>query len=79
MIKENNQVAPETPKLKGEGLLKELAITATRIGRASRRATGEKLSKLNIALGLLNHAQALVDIHPSRARQLLALARKHFN
>ena len=75
-VSENNG-AIKTPPMKGEQLLNEIAIVATRIGRASSSANGDKLQKLILALGLLNHAQPLVEFKPSRARQLLARARKH--
>lgn len=60
---------------KTENLKREIARFTTTIGVRVLRASGDELIKLNSAIGILNHAQMMVDSSPNEAKKLFAVAR----
>jgi hypothetical protein len=60
---------------KTENLKREIARFTTALGVRILRAKGDELLKLNSAIGILNHAQMIVDSSPNEAKKLFAVAR----
>lgn len=65
-------------ELKGKKLLGEIAKYALIAGRGLNRKKIDPivLQKKVVTIGLLNHAQNLVNVDDSKARRLLNLAKK---
>lgn len=65
----------EKKELIGKALKVEISRAAIKIGSKARQADADGLGKLNIALGLVNHAQGLVNVDDTKANRLLSLAK----
>ena len=68
-------MAEEKKPLEGKGLKIELSRIALKIASRARRKKTDEFPRLNIALGLINHAQNLVGVDATKARRLLTSAK----
>jgi hypothetical protein len=79
MLEQLNLDIPKKEKeVEGEALKKLIARMSYFYTTSVNKATGEKLAKTNVALGLLNQAQLIVDTDSRIARKLYQQARKLF-
>jgi len=62
-------------KLEGKPLKVSLARTAIKVGNRIKNANPEDAQRLIVAIGLLNHAQGLVEVDDSKANRLLSLGK----
>lgn len=68
-------MAEKKDDLRGKQLTVEIARIALKIASKARRAKPDELGKLNIAIGLVNHAQGLVNIDDTKAARLLSMTK----
>jgi hypothetical protein len=73
-----NEAEPDDEE-KGEALIKSIARTSERTGRRGVQLKEKEMPKLAVIMGLLNQAQMIVEVDPSRSRRLLSQARRMLN
>ncbi len=59
-------------ELTGKEVKAELARLAIKAANLASKFEGDKLVKLNIGVGLLNHAQGIADSDKTKANRILA-------
>ena len=58
---------------------KQIGTLALRLGRSALKAEGDRLSRINTGVALLNQAQSLVGVDNNKAKRLLNQVRRFMN
>jgi len=69
-------MAKEKEELVGKALMTELSRYALRIGRKAESSAVKDKTNLILAIGLINHAQGLVEVDATKARRLMGQVKK---